>query len=95
MAMLLSDPFEMLLSLQQTLDAFRDSNWLEPSPSGTGPYPPINVFRRGDDFVVVTELPGVDKSNIELQVQGHTIRIAGACLLPPGRCQPPWPPGRS
>src|SRR3977135_3848702 len=81
MAMMLSDPFETLLNLQQALDAFRASSWLQSSPSGTGAYPPINVFRKGDDFVVIAEVPGVKKPDLELQVQGNAIRIAGTKAL--------------
>ena len=77
MAMMLSDPFETLLNLQQALDAFRASSWLQSSPSGTGAYPPVNVFRKGDDFVVITEVPGIKKSDLEIQVKGNTIRVAG------------------
>jgi HSP20 family protein len=77
MAMMLSDPFETLLNLQQALDEFRASRWLESSPSGTGAYPPVNVFRKGDDFVVITEVPGIKKSDLEIQVKGNTIRVAG------------------
>jgi HSP20 family protein len=77
MAMMLSDPFETLLNLQQALDAFRASSWLQSSPSGTGAYPPVNVFRKGDDFVVITEVPGLKKSDLEIQVKGNTIRVAG------------------
>jgi HSP20 family protein len=77
MAMMLSDPFETLLDLQQALDAFRASSWLQSSPSGTGAYPPVNVFRKGDDFVVITEVPGIKKSDLEIQVKGNTIRVAG------------------
>ena len=75
--MLRSDPFETLLNLQNALDSFRASNWLEPGPSGTGAYPPINIFRKGEDFVAVIEVPGVDKSNLEIQVKDSTIRVAG------------------
>jgi HSP20 family protein len=78
MAVLLQDPFEALFRLQQGLDAFRTSDWLQSGPSGSGSYPPVNVFRKGDDFVVITEVPGIDKSNLEIQVQGNTLRIAGA-----------------
>jgi HSP20 family protein len=42
-----------------------------------GPYPPINVFQQGDDFVAIIELPGVSKSDLEIQAQENTIRIAG------------------
>ena len=73
----LSDPFDGLSSFQQALDAFRASGWLEAGPSGGGAYPPLNVFRKGDDFVVITEVPGVTKSDLEVQVKGSTIRLSG------------------
>lgn len=75
--MMFSDPFETLFNLQQALDSFRTSNWLESGLSGTGTYPPINIFRKGDDFVVITEVPGIKKSDLDIQVKGNTIRIAG------------------
>jgi HSP20 family protein len=74
----LSDPFDGLSSFQQALDAFRASGWLEAGPSGGGAYPPLNVFRKGDDFVVIAEVPGVTKSDLEVQVKGSTIRLSGA-----------------
>jgi HSP20 family protein len=74
---LFSGPFDPLLGLQQALDAFRTSGWLDAGPSGGGAYPPINVFRKGDDFAIVAEVPGVRKSDLEVQVKGRTIRISG------------------
>jgi HSP20 family protein len=74
---LFPDPFDALLGLQQALDAFRTSGWLGPSPSSSGTYPPVNVFRKGDDFVIITELPGLQKADIDVQVHGRTLRIAG------------------
>jgi HSP20 family protein len=76
-AILASDPFEALLGLQQALDSLRDSNWLAASPSGTGAYPPINVFRKGDDFVIIIEVPGIQKSDLEVQVRGNAVRLTG------------------
>jgi HSP20 family protein len=78
MAMLLSDPFDALFQFQQALDAFRTSGWLGSSPSGSGAYPPLNVFRKGDDLVVIAEVPGVKKTDLQIQVKGNTIRIAGS-----------------
>jgi HSP20 family protein len=74
---LFPDPFDALLGLQQALDAFRTSGWLEPSLSGGGSYPPVNVFRKGDDFVIITELPGLQKTDLDIQVHGRTLRITG------------------
>jgi len=75
--MALMDPFDALSSLQQALDAFRASDWLAAGPSGGGGYPPLNVFRKGDDFVIVAEVPGIKKSDLEVQVKGNSIRLAG------------------
>jgi HSP20 family protein len=74
---LFPDPFDTLPSLQQALDTFRTSGWLQPSVSGGGTYPPMNVFCKGDDFVVITEVPGIKKADLEVQVKGNTIRLAG------------------
>jgi len=77
MVMLFSDPVDAMLQLQQALDAFRSSDWLGASPSGSGAYPPLNVFRRGDDIVVITEVPGISKADLQIQVKDRTIRVAG------------------
>lgn len=76
MAMFAS-PFDTVLGLQQALDAFRTSRWLDAGPSGGGAYPPINVFRKDNEFVVLAEVPGVKKSDLDVQVKGNTIRISG------------------
>ncbi|MDJ0942299.1 MAG: Hsp20/alpha crystallin family protein [Kiloniellales bacterium] len=77
MARLFPDPFETLFNLQRSLDAFRASDWLARGPSGRGGYPPLNVFRQGDDFVILTELPGIRREDVDIRVHGDRIRIAG------------------
>lgn len=75
---LFSDPFDTLAHLQQTLESFRASPWLTTGLSGGGGYPLLNVFRKGDDFIIIAELPGVAKSDLDVQVKGATIRLAGS-----------------
>ena len=75
---LFPDPFATLLGLQNTLDAFRRSDWLQSGPSASGSYPPLNVFRKGDDFTLVAELPGVSSSDLDIQVKGRTVRLSGS-----------------
>ena len=41
----------------------------------------MNVFRKGDDFVVIAEIPGVKKADLDVQVKGTTIRLAGTKSL--------------
>ena len=78
MPMFLSDALDALLQFQQALDTSRSSGWLGSSPSGSGSYPPLNVFRQGDDIVVIAEVPGVRKSDLQLEVKGRTISPAKA-----------------
>ena len=75
--MLYADPFETLLQLQQAFDSLRASSWLDTSTSGAGAYPPLNVFRKGDDIVIVAEAPGLKKDELDIQVKGRTIQITG------------------
>jgi HSP20 family protein len=75
---LFADPFDALASLQQAMDTFRASSWLTSGPSGGGSYPPMNVFRKGDDFIIIAEVPGIKKSDLTVQVKGNTLRLAGS-----------------
>ena len=77
MALLFPNPFDTLLEFQEAVDAFRTSSWLEQSVSGGGAFPPLNVFRKGEDVVVIAELPGIRKADLQIQVKDRTIRLAG------------------
>jgi HSP20 family protein len=81
---LFEDAFGALLEFQQALDMLRGSTWLAPGPSGGGAYPPLNVFSKGDDIVVIAEVPGVRSSELQVQVKGSTLRIAGTKEAPYG-----------
>lgn len=71
------DPFGALASLQRALDASKQGDWLRRSTSSRGGFPLINVFQRGDDLLVMCELPGVSKQSLELEVHRNRLRIAG------------------
>jgi HSP20 family protein len=75
---LFPDPFGTLVDLQKALDVFRQSDWLQSSPSAGGSYPPLNIFRKGDGFALVAEVPGINRSDLEIQVKGRTIRLSGS-----------------
>jgi HSP20 family protein len=72
-----SDPFEALFSLQRALDSRLASDWMGERTTAMGSYPPINIFQKGDDFVAVIELPGVDKSALQIEAKENTIRVCG------------------
>ena len=77
MIMRFSDPFETLQNVQRALDAAMSSDWFGTGTTSRGAFPPVNVFQKDDDFVVVTELPGMSKSEIALKVQNNELQIAG------------------
>ena len=72
-----ADPFDTLFNLQRALDARLASDWLHDLTTSQGPFPPINVFQQGDDILAIIELPGIDKSSLQVQAKENTIRISG------------------
>ncbi len=72
-----SDPFETLLTLQRALDARIASDWMGRGTGAIGSFPPINMFQKGDDYVAIIELPGIDKNDLEIEAKENTIRICG------------------
>ena len=66
-----------LLTLQRALDRSLDSDWLRGSTTGSGTFPPINIFQQGEDFVALVELPGVSKEAVEIQAKDRSIRLSG------------------
>lgn len=71
------NPFETLLAIQSALDARRASDWMGSRTSGSGAFPPINIFQKGDDFVAIVELPGMERNDLNIQAKENTIRISG------------------
>jgi len=77
MAIAFVDPFEALFSLQRSLESRLASDWLQDQTTSQGPFPPINVFQQGSDLLAILELPGIDKSSLQIEAKENTIRIAG------------------
>lgn len=80
-----SDPFETLLRLQRALDQSRLSAPRGLTTAGSGAFPHVNLFQRDHTFVLIAELPGVDRKQLKVEVQQNHLRLAGA--------RPPAPAG--
>jgi HSP20 family protein len=49
-----------------------------PSRSGWGGvFPAVNLYEDGEQYVLTTELPGVDADEIEVSIEGATLTISG------------------
>ena len=77
MVIRMRDPFETLLAVQSAMEDAMRSDWFGTRTSGRGAFPPVNVFREGEDFLIVAELPGVRKEDLDVQVKGDEVRIRG------------------
>jgi HSP20 family protein len=74
----MSDPFEALLRLQRSLDESRGRDWFGVATARDRAFPPLNVFQQGDDYVVVAEVPGVRKEDLQLEVRRNALRLSGS-----------------
>jgi len=77
MTSLFTNPFDALLDLQRALDQSLFSDWLGLSTSARGAFPPVNIFQQDHDLVLIAELPGVEKGDLEITVKGDQLRITG------------------
>ena len=79
--MVLSSTLDTLLALQDALDVAQDTGYFEGATTNTGVYPPINIFEKGGALVLVAELPGIKKEDLQLQVKGNSVRLAGERVI--------------
>ena len=77
MVMSFTDQFDALLRLQRALEERSTSEWLQNATTSRGPFPPINVFQKGEDLLAVIELAGIEKSELTIETKENSIRISG------------------
>jgi hypothetical protein len=53
------DPLDALFDFQRALESRLESDWLRGATTGTGAFPPINVFQQGENLVAIIELAGI------------------------------------
>ena len=64
-------------ALQRELERFLRNPAISLGLSGSGTYPPVNVFESSEGAVIVAEVPGLDPGKIELGCQARTLSIRG------------------
>ncbi|MHC4138442.1 MAG: Hsp20/alpha crystallin family protein [Planctomycetota bacterium] len=77
----LSSTLDTLLALQEALDVAQDTGYFEGATTNRGVFPSVNIFEKGGDLVLVAELPGIKKDDLQLQVKGNTVRLAGERVI--------------
>ena len=77
MVSLFTSPVDGLLSLQQALADAMTADWFDSGISSRGAFPPINVFEADNEYVIVAELPGIERSAVDIDIQRNRVRISG------------------
>ena len=72
-----SSALDTLLALQEAVEAARTSDVFGLSTTSRGAFPSINMFMDGDNTVLMAEVPGVKKDEIQVQVKNNLITISG------------------
>ena len=73
------DPFAHLVRLQNELERTvrQPLGWFASSFVGRGAFPPVNIFKQADAYVVRVEVPGLTPDDISIQSQGQSLTITG------------------
>lgn len=72
------NPFENLLNLQQALSSMgTGDSWFSGSTSNRSGFPPINIFQDGDQYVLVAEIPGISKEDVNVEIHRNQVRLSG------------------
>jgi len=68
-----------LLRLQNELDRVleRPFGWFASSTFGRGAFPPVNIFRNDDGYVVRLEVPGLAPENLSIDTKGDSLHVSG------------------
>ena len=61
-----SSALDTLLALQEAVEAARTSDFFGLSTTSRGAFPSINLFKDGDNTVLIAEVPGVNKDEIQI-----------------------------
>lgn len=73
----LSNTLDTLLTLQKAMDQAKNAEYFGTSTTSSGGHPPINIFEKEGVYMVLAELPGLQKEDIKVEIKENLLRIAG------------------
>ncbi len=73
----LIDPFKIVRELENSFERVFENSISDKELSSNSFYPTINLFEDDNHFIVTVEIPGLDKGDFKLTVEGQTLFIEG------------------
>jgi HSP20 family protein len=74
------DPLRDLFALQERIERMADAG-------AAGWTPPVDLYETTDRYVLIAELPGLTRGDIEIQVQDGTVTLQGRRHSPAVPCE--------
>ena len=74
------DPLRDLFALQERIERMADAG-------AAGWTPPVDLYETTDRYVLIAELPGLTRDDIDIQVQDGTVTLQGRRRSPPVPCE--------
>ncbi len=72
------DPFRELMNVQGRLNQILADTANTGRDDAYGTWvPPVDIFERGEELVIRAELPGVNRDELEIQVEDGTLALSG------------------
>ncbi len=72
------DPFRELMNVQGRLNQILADTANAGRDDAYGTWvPPVDIFERGEELVIRAELPGVNRDELEIQVEDGTLALSG------------------
>jgi len=67
---------------QREMEAlFERTGEVEPQPTTSGVYPPLSLYETPEAFVVRAEVPGLEREDIGVSIEGKRLTLAGKRTL--------------
>jgi len=70
------EPFTDILDLKDNINKLFNLSLIR-SGEGAGWNPTVDIFKKGDDYVLKTELPGITKDDIDITIQDNVVSLKG------------------
>jgi HSP20 family protein len=72
-----SSALDTLMALQEAVESARKEDYFGFSTTSSGVKPSVNLFQDGDSIIMMAEIPGVKKEDIQLKIKDNLITLSG------------------
>lgn len=72
-----SNAFDTFFTLQNALETAHGFDRSRTNTQSGTKYPTLDLFKKGDDVILIAEIPGMKKEDIKLEIKDKLLKISG------------------